>query len=377
MMKNFQHEYEILSFIDLQWFAAEEEGRTEDPTEQKIKQAREDGKIAKSSELNSALGMLIPLLLLVAISGGFIDTIMEMIAVFYTQIGDNKGIGRILATLFYRYYLRLTLPIMVVAFIAAFVSNLVQVGFLFTLKPIQPDFTKIVPNFGKYFKKTLFSAEAAFNLSKSIFKVIIAGTVAYLFVKQALPKLIHLSNLDVWRSFVFIAVLAVKIMISVGVIMLALAIPDYIFEKNKHKESLKMTKRDVLEEFKRSEGDPLVKSRIRQRMRELMSQNIVFSVQEADVLVTNPTHFAVALKFDNNTMIAPVVSAKGADEVAFQMRRIAREASIPIVENRPLARALYAEVEIGDLIPERFYQAVLTILTEIYRMNGKYREMMG
>jgi flagellar biosynthetic protein FlhB len=164
------------------------------------------------------------------------------------------------------------------------------------------------------------------------------------------------------------------LLIIAALLLLGLSIPDYLFQRWQYMESLKMTKQEVKEERKMYEGDPLIKSRLRQRMRELLSRNMAANVPKADVVITNPTHYAVALEWNKDTMPAPMVTAKGADEVAQRIKAIAKESGVPIVENKPLARALYAEVEIGDIIPETYYQAIATVLAHVYKINEERRK---
>jgi len=164
--------------------------------------------------------------------------------------------------------------------------------------------------------------------------------------------------------------LAFTLLVSAGIILLILSIFDYMFQRHLHRESIKMTRQEVKEERKTYEGDPQVKSRMKQRMQELLSRNMVQNVPDADVVVTNPTHFAVALQYRREVMEAPTVIAKGADQIAFRIREVAEEHDVPLIENKPLARALHAEVEIGDVIPEKFYEAVVTVLKQVYRMKG-------
>ncbi|MBL8965847.1 MAG: flagellar biosynthesis protein FlhB [Spirochaetaceae bacterium] len=358
--------------IDLQWFAAEDEGRTEEPSEYKLRKAREEGRVAKSQELVGALGLLFPSVTLVLLAPSMGKTIREMLLFYFTKVSnpDVVGGGGPLAAAFFSYFARLTLPLAAVAVVAAVASNLVQTGFLFTLKPITPDFSKIVPRFGQYFKRTLFSAEGLFNFAKTILKVIIIGVVAFLTVRNEIDRLMALYLAPFWASVELIASLAIRLVIEVAVILLALSIPDYLFQRRQYMESLKMTKEETKEERKMQEGDPLVKSRMRERMRELLTRNMAANVPKADVVIANPTHYAIALEWERERMAAPTVTAKGADEVALRIRRIAEEAGVPVVENRPLARALYAEVEIGDSIPEKYYQAIAAVLASVYAANG-------
>jgi flagellar biosynthetic protein FlhB len=360
------------ALIDLQWFAAEDEGRTEEPSEYKIKKAREEGRVAKSQELVGAVGLLLPALVLVFFASYYADTLREML-VFFFSLGatiDIAADGGQLASAFFNYFIRLTAPVVLVAVIAAVFSNLLQVGFLFSVKPITPDFSKIVPRFGKYLKRTLFSIEGLFNLAKSIVKVAIIGFVSYLVIAGEFDKLRTLFETPFLPAVSYIFSLAMRLIIIVAIALLGLSIPDLLFQRRQYTESLKMSKEEVKEERKQQEGDPLVKSRLRERMRELLMRNMAANVPKADVVITNPTHYAVALEWEREKMIAPTVTAKGVDDVAQRIKRIAIENSVPIVENRPLARALYADVDIGDVIPEKYYQAIAAVLAHVYGAAG-------
>jgi flagellar biosynthetic protein FlhB len=257
--------------------------------------------------------------------------------------------------------------------LAGVFANLVQTGPLFTTKPLTPDFSKIVPRFGKFFQRTMFSMEGLFNFAKSIFKMAVIGIVAYVIIRSKIEMLMNLQTFNLWTSIQLISTLTMQLLIISALLLLALSIPDMLFQRWQYKESLKMTKQEVKEERKMYEGDPLIKGRLRQRMRELMTRNMVANVPKADVVVTNPTHFAVALEWNHDTMPAPMVTAKGADEVAFRIRKIATDAGVPLVENRPLARALFAETDVGDIIPETYYQAIATVLAHVHNINEERR----
>lgn len=361
--------------IDLQWFAAEDEGRTEEPSEYKIRKAREEGRVAKSQELVGSLGLLLPTLTLIFLGPSLFRTSLEMFRFFFTRINETESIfnGNFFMA-FISYFLRLALPVISVAMISGIISNLVQTGFLFTTKPLIPKFSKIVPRFGQYFQRTLFSVEGLFNFAKSVVKIAIIGIVSYVIISTKIEQLARLQTATLWKGFTTIAGLTAQLLIIASLLLLGLSIPDYLFQRWQYMESLKMTKQEVKEERKMYEGDPLIKSRLRQRMRELLSRNMAANVPKADVVITNPTHYAVALEWNKETMPAPMVSAKGADEVAQRIKEIAKEHGVPIVENKPLARALYAEVEIGDIIPETYYQAIATVLAHVYKINEERRK---
>jgi flagellar biosynthetic protein FlhB len=358
--------------IDLQWFAAEDEGRTEDPTEFKIRKAREEGRVAKSQELNGAIVLLLPVLALISFAPWMMNTFTEMLRFYLSRCTKMEITDPAIVKAFFHYFIMLVLPVTLTALVAGVAANILQNGgFIFSIKPITPQFSKVVPNFGKFFSKALFSAEGLFNLAKSLVKVAVIVIVSYVSIKNEIPKLVTMLNSGLWQSVAFIASMTARLLLTAGFIFLVIAIPDYIFQRRQFMESLKMSKQEIKEEYKQMEGDPLVKSRLRQRMRELLSQNMAVNVPKADVIITNPTHFAVAMQWDRATMRAPMMTAKGADQLALRIKEIAREAGVPIVENKPLARALYAEVEIGDMIPDEYYQALAVILAKVYALDSR------
>jgi flagellar biosynthetic protein FlhB len=360
--------------IDLQWFAAEDEGRTEEPSELKIQKAREEGRVAKSQELVGALGLLLPALLLLFTGPSMLRTCVEMLRFFFTRAVELDPVeDRFVAGLFFRYFARLVLPLVIVAMLSGIISNLVQTGFIFTTKPLVPDFTRVLPRFGQYFQRTLFSVDGLFNFFKSIVKMGIIGLVAYLLIRSDLEKLINLERAALWTGISTVASLAIRMLIISALLLLLLSIPDYLFQRWRYMESLRMTREEVKEERKQYEGDPYVRSRIRSRMRQMMMQNMAVNVPKADVVITNPTHFAVALEYRRGTMPAPQVTAKGEDELALRIRRIAQDNGVPVVENRPLARTLYAELDVGDFIPQQYFEAVAAVLSKVMKINGERR----
>ena len=358
--------------MHLQWFAAEDEGRTEEPTEHKIKKAREEGRVAKSQELNAAVILILGMGALGILSSNILETFVSMMRFFFDRAAETTMLENGAAVkAFFDYLVRLTAPIMLLVFIVSIVINIIQVGFLFTVKPVVPDFTKIIPRFGRYFKRALFSAEAGFNLLKAIAKVAVIALVAFLNLQAEFPKLVNLLHVHFFQAFSFTAQLVFRIVLETGIIMLVISILDYIFVKRRFREQLKMSKQEVKEERKMYEGDPLIRSRLRERMREILFRNMMKAVPKADVVITNPTHFAVALEWDRISMVAPTVTAKGADHVAARIKAVAAEHGIPVVENKPLARALYDDVDLGDAIPEKFYEVLATILAQVYKLKGE------
>ncbi|MFW5806265.1 MAG: flagellar biosynthesis protein FlhB [Spirochaetota bacterium] len=368
-----------LAAVHLQWFAApEDEGRTEEPTEHKIRKSREEGKVAKSQDVTGAIILLFTVVTLALFSRYLLNTMIAMMRFFFGGAAEmDVTQGDAVMPAFYSFFIRLTLPVGLVAFVAAVMGNIIQVGTLFTLKPISPDFNKIVPRFDKFLERTLTSVEALYNWFKSMGKVIALGVLAFANIWVEAERLINLVHVPYLQAFGAVAGIAFRILLQAAILLLLLSVFDYMFQRRQHLESLKMTRQEVKEERKTYEGDPQVKSRLRQRMQEMMSRNMVRNVPEADVVVTNPSHYAVALQYDRETMIAPTVTAKGQDHMARVIRDTAEEHGVPVIENRPLARALYAEVEIGDVIPEKFYEAVVAVLKQVYRMTGRRAGVVG
>jgi flagellar biosynthetic protein FlhB len=364
--------------MDLQWFAAEDEGRTEEPSEYKIRKAREEGRVAKSQEFIGALGLLFPALTILFLAPSILRTCVEMLRFYFLRITEfDPANDRIAAGAFFSYFVRITLPIVLSAMAAAIFSNVVQTGLLFTTKPLTPDFSKIVPHFGRYFQKTLFSMEGLFNFGKSVAKMAIIGITAFVLIRSRMNELRNLQTAGLWIGLTTVAGLAIRMLIISALLLLLLSIPDMFFQRWQYRESLKMTREEVKEERKMYEGDPHIRARIQRRMREFMSRNMAVNVAKADVVVTNPTHFAVALEYDRYTMNAPRLTAKGADELAFKIRSIASENEVPVIENKPLARALYAEVDVGHDVPLEYWEAIAQILVHVQRLNEEERRADG
>ena len=352
--------------------AAEDEGRTEEPSEYKLEKARKEGRVAKSQEVSGALILLFGIIIIIAMAKFLLAQLIGAMQFYFLRCtaGDIKNPSFV--TAFFDFFLRCVLPVGVVGFIAAIVGNIIQTrGFIFSLKPIEPKFSKIVPKIGEYLKKTIFSAKGLFNVAKSLGKVALIIIVAYTYIRKDIFVLMEIiSNGDIAGALVKIASMAAQILLTVAVLFLAISIPDYFIQKRDFMEEMKMTKQEVKEEYKEMEGDPEVKSRLQQMQRQLLQQNIPKAVAESDVVIANPTHFAVALKYDAQSSDAPMVNAKGEDNIALTIRRIAEENGVPVVENRPLARDLYTNIEIGDIIPEAYMTAVAVIYAHLGKFNN-------
>ncbi|MDR2659237.1 MAG: flagellar biosynthesis protein FlhB [Spirochaetaceae bacterium] len=369
--------FDDAAFIDLQWFAAEDEGRTEEPTETKLRKAREDeGRVAKSQDLVGAIGLLLPALAILFLAPYLLRNCVEMIRFFFLRSAELDPVkDRIVFGVFLSYFARLALPLLVIALAAALFSNIIQVGFVFTTKPLGFKFERIVPNFGAYFQKTLFSMNSLFNFFKSIAKMVIVGGVAFFLIRSDIEKLANLHTAELYLAVTTIAGLAIRMLIFTALLLLLLSIPDYMFQRAQFRESLKMSRQEIVEERKQDEGDPRIKQRLRRRMQELLAVKIRDELPKADVVITNPTHFAVALQY-NRSLEGPRVLVKGEDELALRIKHLAAELNVPVVENKPLARALYAEVEIGDYVPVKYWAVIAEILKRVKSMD-EYRRLAG
>ncbi len=353
--------------------AAEDEGRTEQPSEYKLEKARKEGRVAKSQEISGALVLLLCVVTIIFLAKWFLNEIVIIFKFYFTQAGTYDVKNPTFVPAFFNVFIKCVLPIALISAVSAVAANIIQTkGFIFSLKPIEPKFSKIVPKIGEYLKKTIFSMKGLFNVAKSFLKVGIIIFVAFLYIKKDLFFLVDIiDNGDVAGALGQVAKMAAQILITVAVLFLALSIPDYFVQRHDFMEEMKMTKQEVKEEYKEMEGDPEVKSKLLQMQRQLLSQNVRKAVSESDVVIANPTHFAVALKYDNAVADSPVVNAKGEDNNALLIRRIAEENNVPVVENRPMARELYTNLEVGDIIPEIYYKAIAVIYSHLDKFKNR------
>jgi flagellar biosynthesis protein FlhB len=365
--------------ISWQHFAkADDEGRTEEPTDRKKRKSREDGKVAKSADLAQAVTMLTALLTFAFIGKSLVALLGEMMQYYFSQIGqgllydEQNSINPGLGAAFFSYYFRAVGIFFAMTFLAAFFSMALQVGFVYSPKAIKPDFKKIAPDFIKYFNKTFLSIEAIYNLGKSLFKVSVIGSVGYFTIISSIEQLSTGPYSTMVQVIEFILGRIFIMVLIVAVFMLAFAIIDFLFQRHQHNEGIKMTKQEIKDEMKEDSGNPHVKSLMRQRMMELMRSSMIQNVPKADVIITNPTHFSVALEYSWGAP-APKVSAKGEDLMAMRIREIATANGVPLIENRPLARALYANVEIGDEVPEEYLKVVADILASLPKIQQRMR----
>lgn len=359
--------------IDLQWFSAEDEGRTEEPSYVKLDRARKEGRVAKSHELNSAVAFLLATVAFVILARTIFEQFIELCVFFFSRAGTGEFFSASNAAVFFRCFLRMVVPISVIGAVGGVLGNLIQNrGFLFSLKPISPKFSNVIPHIGKYLKKTVFSKQGIFNIFKSIGKVVIIAAAGYSMIKSDLPELLFFiqKGVSVNSCIGVIASMVLKLLVFAAIFFIVIAIPDYFVQRHEFIEQMKMTKQEVKQEYKEMEGDPEFKSHLEKAKQELLRRNIPKMVKESDVVITNPTHYAVALKYDTTVPnSAPQVNAKGEDELAQTIKRIARENDIPLVENRPLARGLYAETKVGDIIPEAYFKIISVIYSQLKKFK--------
>ncbi len=360
--------------FDLQLFAAEDEGRTEEPTEYKKRKAREEGKVAKTQELPQALVMLFGFFLIFLLAKMFYKSTAGLMRYYLELIPEvvssQENVVFLLKPIM-PVLIRLIGPILGVSFITAFAGNVIQVGFKFSLKPIQPDFSKINPNPVRFFTKILFSSQAAVNLGKAVFKIAAISVIAFFLVRKDIGTIMKSLDMGIAEGFGLILSMTFKLVMITSGVLLMLAIPDYLFQRHLHIESLKMTKQEIKEERKLLEGDPHLRAHMRERQREFARRRMIQEVPKADVVITNPTHFAVALKYEALMMSSPYCIAKGQDHIARRIQEVARQHEVSVVENKPLARELYRRVDIGDEIPEDLFTAVAEVLAFVYKLKEK------
>ena len=259
-------------------------------------------------------------------------------------------------------------PVFLFGMILSFAVNVLQVKWQITLKPLKPKFDKFNPVSG--FKK-IFSKDKIFELIKSVAKILIIVFVAYNELKDQSLIIEKIYDMNLKQGVFFIGELVIDLGISISVVYLILGLADYLYQKLKFRKDMMMTKQEIKDEYKQTEGDPQIKGRIKQKMREASQRRMMQNLPEADVVITNPTHYACAIKYDKDESDAPILIAKGADYLAHKIKEIAKDNEIEIVENKPLARMLYFNVEVGDQIPPELYQMTAEVLAYVYGLKNK------
>ena len=349
--------------------------KTEPPTPRRRSQARDSGQVAKSQDLSAAVLLLAALLSLSLFGGALWQTLM--LAMRQALGGDGPpAIDTALtfgSTMFSEVAKGIA-PLFIVLMIVGLIVLYSQVGWLLTLKPLTPKLNKLNPING--FKR-IFSPHTLVQLAQNVAKLVLVGLVAWLSVRAIITKIMLTHLVDFAVTFAMAADLVFYVGLRLAVLLVLLAFLDYFYQRHRHEKQLKMTKDEVKEEMKRMEGDPVVKRRRREVQLRLAFERLKSAVPQADVVVTNPTHYAVAIRYAPDEMAAPKVIAKGADYMARRIRELAVAAGVPIVQKAELARMLYADVEVGTEIPERFYRVVAEIRAYVYDLSGRQARYAG
>ncbi len=364
---------------NLQFFAKDGPGgeKTEKPTSKKLNDARKEGQVAKSKEISNAFGLLALFLLMKLYVGVMGTRFLGGFHSLYSQIPDYVRMYdgqlplRNINTVFKRTILDMIVivgPVFLIGFLVAFLCDLVQVKWRPTAKPLTPKFSKLNPVKG--FKK-IFSPKSLVELFKSILKLGLIIFMVYSYLKGKIGEIYLLYDISLNQGIALVGDLAINLGIRISAVYIVIGFADYAYQKYKFMDDMKMTKQEVKDEYKNQEGDPKIKGKQKQRMMEASRRRMMQQLPEADVVITNPTHYAVAIKYDAEKYDAPMVLAKGQDHLAQRIKEVARENHVEIVENKPLARMLYANVEVGEFIPPELYQAVAEILAFVYHLQGK------
>jgi flagellar biosynthetic protein FlhB len=344
--------------------------KTEEPTPHRLREAREKGQIAKSREITVAFVLLLSYFLFRYLGEFMWQNLTEAARIILNYIPEARNFTWAFAGYILLIALRalalVVLPIFGIAFLSTFIAEALQTGFMFSADPLSPKLERISPLGGL---KKLFSLQGLVELIKSLIKISIVFYIAWYAAKEELPYIIILIEAQPWDAIVLGGSIAYKIAIRVGLFYIAVAILDYFYRRYEYMKNLKMTRQEVKEEYKRLEGDPMVKQRMRDLQRQAAQQRMMGAVPQADVVVTNPTHLAVALKYNNQGMRAPLLLAKGERKIAEQIRRIAEKHEISIVENEPLARSIYRTTKVNQEIPADLYQAVAEVLAYVYKIK--------
>lgn len=346
--------------------------KTEEATPKRLSDARKKGRVAKSPDLNSAASFFF-FVMLMGLLGQYIylngRRYMEN---YFTMDMRNLdltggGLGSLFTNTIIQYGL-MVLPFFAIGVVTALAVNLIQTGFLFSVEPLKPDLKKLNPIQGF---KNLVSPKVGFNLVKNILKLILVSYITYKNLLKSSVQILNSGNIGTEKLFFFLLDFVKDLGFDIAIIMLALGVLDYVIQRWEYRKNLRMSIQDIKDEHKEMEGDPQIKSHRMQKQRQIAMSRMMQDIPGSTVVVTNPTHLAVVLRYDTEVDEVPVVTAKGADYVAERIKEVAREHDIPIIENKPLARTIYQEVEIGDNIPIDLYQAVAEILALVYEINEK------
>ncbi len=364
-------EYIVNFPFDLQLFA--DEGNTGEKTEKatprRVEEARKKGQVFKSSDLNSAVILMAGSVTIFITLPYMIDTLKSFTQFCLIDRSIYEFSNEYLSILFVEVLITMAkclVPVLGITSITALLVTYLQVGFVFSGEVLTPKLDRLNPVEGA---KKIFSKRALVELAKSLFKVTITGYIVYSVVNKYYLMFARLVDMELAASIIVLSQVVYEMALKVGVAFIIIGVLDYLYQRYEYDKSLKMSKYDIKQEYKQTEGDPMLKSRQRQIQRDIAMKRMMAEVPRADVVITNPTHFAVALKYEAEIMAAPVVVAKGQDFVALKIKELAHANSVIVVENPPLARTLYAAAKIGDVIPEELFQAVAEVLAFVYKQK--------
>ncbi len=345
--------------------------KTEEATPKRLRDSKKKGQVSKSQDLVSSVSFLAFALLLGSLGTYLLSNAVEFMSLALTyNVGDGltpKFVGNLLSQNVMKILL-IFFPFGLIAVFIGVVVNVIQVGFIFTVEPLKPDFKRLNPIEGM---KNIFSRKALFNLFKSLMKLLIVGFLTYTGLQKVMVPIMNIGGVGVEKIFTFFMDTVRTLSINIASFMIILGILDFIFQKKDYKKNLMMTKQEIKDEYKQMEGDPKIKSKRQQKQREMSMARTMQGVESSTVIITNPTHIAIAIRYEQGVDEAPIVMAKGLDYMAMKMREKAKEMDIPIIENKPLARSMYYKVEPGSSVPLEMYQAIAEILALVFTMNKK------
>ncbi|MBI4734041.1 MAG: flagellar biosynthesis protein FlhB [Rubrobacteridae bacterium] len=348
---------------------ADKDGRTERATPKRRSETRKKGQVARSMEINSALVILAIFFALKMLGQNLFSDLKDLVVYFLSSSSTIDLTEKNVSLLFMNvsiYVLKMILPIVLIAAVAGIIASIAQTGFMMTLKPLAPKLSKISPKTGI---KRMFSSKSVVDLLRSLIKIAIISYLAFSIIRDRYPEINQTINMDLYGIIITFTSIAYELGLKTGIALLILAIVDYFYQKYSFEQSIKMTKQEVKEEHKQAEGDPRVKSMIKRKQFEMSMRRMMQAVPTADVVITNPVHLAIAIKYDVSEMSAPRVIAKGQRLIAERIKELARENDVPVVEDKPLARSLFKNVEVDQEIPVDLYKAVAEVLAYVYQLN--------
>lgn len=357
--------------VNLQFFADGQ--KTEKATPKRRQDAREKGQVLYSREISSALLLLFVFLTIKALGGYIYNQIAALFRLCTNSLAmdfDVNAVNELLSLfgLVLIQLLKIVGPLFAVALVIGVGASYAQVGSLFTVEPLKPQLSRLNPINGI---KRIFSLRGLTELIKAILKITAIGIVAWKSIEAEAINIAKLMDLNLLTIAGYITSTTINVAIKICMCMVAIAVLDFGYQWWQYERDLRMTKQEVKEEYKETEGNPETKQRIRSKQREISTRRMLSEVPKADVIITNPTHYAVAISYDSNKAPAPVVVAKGQDYLAQRIKEVARENGVELVENKAVAQALYKNVDIGQQVPPELYQAVAEILAFVYRLKGK------